>query len=115
MSPEVQTFFKPERVPGEARRERTPAQKADDAEWEKAKRQVLARDRYTCRALVSNVCTFRAGDVHHKRPRGRGGRHDLENLIAVCRRCHDWIDRHPTLAEESGLLLPSGPLDEGAM
>jgi len=38
------------------------------------------------------VCSSRAVDIHHIISRGMGGsklRNDIENLMALCRECHD--------------------------
>lgn len=49
-------------------------------------------------------CTGRAVDVHEKCRRSQGA--DLLNadeVLAVCRRCHDWIGDHPAQAVALGL------------
>lgn len=47
------------------------------------------------------VCWGRSFDVHEKLTRARGGPiDDPENLMAVCRPCHDWITVHPKEATE---------------
>jgi hypothetical protein len=38
------------------------------------------------------VCGERSADVHHLEPKGMGGskeKDNIENLVALCRRCHD--------------------------
>ncbi len=40
-------------------------------------------------------------DRHHVLPRSRGG--DDSDVVVLCRRCHEWVHRHPHLAEEEGL------------
>lgn len=68
--------------------------------------------------LASNpwceICWRRKSvDVHEKRTRARtGGVHgkdwlDPDNILALCRTCHNWIDDNPQLAETLGFLLPS--------
>lgn len=43
-------------------------------------------------------------DIHELKRRSQGGSIlDEDNLLAVCRRCHDRIGRHPALAFELGL------------
>ena len=50
-------------------------------------------------------CNGWADDVHEPLTRGRGGSiTDPENMILVCRSCHDWIHAHPLSASDFGLL-----------
>lgn len=65
-----------------------------DAAWGEAKRRVRQRDCGACQA-----CGRRGLDVHHRKPRKAGGTSDmrvaigLENLVLLCRRCHDRCHR----------------------
>jgi 5-methylcytosine-specific restriction endonuclease McrA len=34
-------------------------------------------------------CGAVAVDIHHKKFKSQGGTDDVENLIALCRKCHD--------------------------
>lgn len=43
---------------------------------------------------------------HHILKRSRGGTHDLENLLAVCFECHNWIEGNEAEAVKRGLSLP---------
>lgn len=36
-------------------------------------------------------CLYSATEIHHVLMRSRGGEHQQENLLAVCRFCHDQI------------------------
>ena len=50
-------------------------------------------------------CQGRATDIHEPLTRARGGSIvDVDNTLAVCRRCHDWIHDNPAIATELGLL-----------
>ena len=42
------------------------------------------------------VCGCNAVDIHHIEPKGMGGRdmNDIDNLIALCRRCHEMAHTH---------------------
>ena len=57
-------------------------------DWPQRRRAVLARDAHRCRR-----CS-RAGSlhVHHQVALSEGGTNALQNLIAICRRCHS--DEH---------------------
>lgn len=63
---------------------------------------------------LCEICRKRDSvDVHEKLTRGRSGgvkSHewlDPENVMAVCRTCHDWIDANKEEAEELGYLIKS--------
>jgi hypothetical protein len=45
--------------------------------------------------------------VHHRVPRGQGGRDYAENLVTLCVLCHRWAHAHPHEAREGGWLLRS--------
>ena len=52
-------------------------------QWKQQRLRVLARDAYTC-----VYCGEPANEVDHVVPRAKGGSHDLDNLVAACRRCN---------------------------
>lgn len=55
--------------------------------WEAARLATLVRDNYQCR-----LCGRRDElDVHHVIRRSLAGRHQLRNLITLCREHHNWI------------------------
>lgn len=43
-------------------------------------------------------------NVHHVLLRSKGGKDELENLLAVCRDCHSWIHNNPKAAKAEGVL-----------
>ena len=53
------------------------------AQWKKQRIRVLERDAYECA-----YCGEPANQVDHVIPRAKGGTHDLDNLVACCRRCN---------------------------
>ena len=77
----------------------------DQARWIAAKKLALARDGHCVR------CLGEAEAVHHRVPRGMGGRSDpeinygLANLVCLCNSCHQWAHSKPAEAYESGFLL----------
>jgi len=44
-------------------------------------------------------------DWHHVLPKGRGGKQNQEQMLAVSREAHRWITDHPKEAEAKGWLL----------
>ena len=66
-------------------------------------RKEFFKDKILCEAVIHN-CTLKATDVHHMK--GRGKYHlDTSTWLAVCRRCHNWIEEHPADAKELGYSL----------
>jgi 5-methylcytosine-specific restriction endonuclease McrA len=53
------------------------------SQWKKQRERVLVRDNYTCL-----YCGQPATEVDHVIPRKKGGGHDMENLVACCKRCN---------------------------
>ena len=78
-----------------------------DEVWEAARDDTLRRDGFQCVAHMRGVAPWvRCGfglHVHHVLPRGRGGRHELDNLVSLCGRHHDWVHSHPAEAREHDL------------
>lgn len=65
-----------------------------------------------CEVMVENVCTYQGGQLHHRRPRARGGsRRDDTNLasnaLCLCPRCHDWVESHRLVAMDNGWVIPN--------
>lgn len=59
-------------------------------------------------ALCQRCGKRRPDDIHEVKPRGRGGSiTDPDNLVAVCRNCHEWITRNPAQAHTEGWLKHS--------
>lgn len=88
---------------------RTPlrANITEPSELRKAKKIIKQRSGGRCEARIPSVCTGQATDAHHVKRRSRGGKHDPSNLLAVCRRCHDFIGANPRSATQMGLLKHS--------
>lgn len=50
-------------------------------------------------------CNRTAVDPHEIKTRGRGGSiTDPDNCVPTCRTCHNWVDDHPELAAEYGMV-----------
>ena len=39
--------------------------------------------------VICELCPQIAADIHHIKYKSRGGKNEIENLIALCRDCHD--------------------------
>jgi len=61
-----------------------------------------------CTVDRKHRCLYEAHDIHEPLTRARGGSiTDPNNMIVVCRACHDWIHIHPDGATSIGLLVHS--------
>jgi 5-methylcytosine-specific restriction enzyme A len=56
--------------------------------WQAIRKKVLERDGYRCQLRYAVICIGRASQVDHIVQPEAGGTDALENLRAVCRRCH---------------------------
>jgi 5-methylcytosine-specific restriction endonuclease McrA len=58
--------------------------------WKKRVSEIMERDGHRCR-----ICGTNQGlaDVHHIIKRSQGGGDDADNLMTLCRRCHN--AKHP--------------------
>lgn len=64
----------------------------------------LLSERPTCQKCMSAP----SQDIHELKSRARGGSiTDLNNLVALCRSCHNWITTHPKEAHDQGWLKQS--------
>ena len=53
-------------------------------------------------------CGLHLDDVHEIKTRGRGGSIlDEDNVMKICRPCHNWVGDHPEDAQRLGLLKAS--------
>lgn len=78
------------------------AKRDEGKAWRKARATVLARDRHQCRA-----CGQSHGlDVHHVVMRSLGGSDAPENLIALCRNCHQSVHGHVLILRPSDTTNP---------
>ncbi|HEX7022621.1 MAG TPA: HNH endonuclease signature motif containing protein [Trueperaceae bacterium] len=51
------------------------------------------------------ICGRPGLEMHHRRRRAQGGKDSPENLLLLCRECHDFIHHNPAWAYERGYLL----------
>jgi len=82
------------------------------AEWEWRRREAIIRDDYTCQDCgdVGGPEGDTNLEVHHKTPVSEGGSNSLDNLITLCKSCHNHRHREERVNEtDSGrraLLTP---------
>ena len=74
----------------------------------KMRRKVMARAGGRCEAGIADDCTGVMEQCHHRLMRSQGGKHELDNLLGVCGRCHAWIHAHPRFSYETGYLIRGG-------
>lgn len=72
--------------------------------------EVRRRDGHACYGCAS---VGSSNDVHHRKPRGAGGTSDpareygMENLITLCRTCHDHAETNRNEARDLGRIVHS--------
>ena len=64
----------------------TYAEKLKDPRWQKKRLYVLERDEWTCQYCGDTKTEFH---VHHKRYNGNPWDADDDDLITICRHCHE--------------------------
>jgi len=66
-------------------------------DWDTRRRQIYKRDAYECQECGAMGGQF--GDTelhcHHRTPISQGGSHEPENLVTLCRDCHNKKHDHP--------------------
>ena len=63
-------------------------QKGFNYGYSSRRRAILHRDNYTCQCCGKKNCRL---EVHHIKFRSNGGTDDEENLITLCKECHDGV------------------------
>jgi hypothetical protein len=79
--------------------------KKADKEYSKVRKQYLAANPF-CEAKIADVCTKAASEIHHQI--GKASEEDYLNpdyFLAVCRGCHDVIEKSPAFARQQGFSL----------
>lgn len=66
--------------------------KADKARWQDTRARILKRDKFTCQRCNKHYKTSSGLSVHHILPRAEGGQDDDINLVALCHKCHDYVE-----------------------
>ena len=74
------------------------------AAWNRSQRWTADRAHGLCEARCSDACAGRGMDAHHVQLRSQGGSDGPDNLLWLCRPCHEWIHRNPQVSYEKGWL-----------
>jgi 5-methylcytosine-specific restriction endonuclease McrA len=77
-------------------------QKADKV-YAKVRREVLECAPYC--AVNGPDCSIHATETHHIKSRAQGGKHEMANLLPVCRECHEWLPRNRAIAIKRGWII----------
>ena len=96
----------------------SPRKRLAQAAERKFKAQVRDRDVLTCQGCGKGPAEARNDglrlEVHHRLPKGRGGKDSPENGVVLCgfgndpRGCHGKVDQQRAWAQARGLSIPSG-------
>ena len=85
-------------------RQRSKKKNSELAQRRTLKADLLATRGPSCQAQTE-VCTGAAHDMHERVLRSQGGSAlDADNILLVCRPCHNWIHANPGHSYELGLL-----------
>lgn len=77
--------------------------------------QVLERSGGVCERTITyhfgynkkrERCWRNAEEIHHILARSQGGKHELPNLLVLCKECHFWATNNPTAAKREGIVIP---------
>ena len=90
-----------------ALKQRSSKKARTDREWPAVRAAVIERDGGMCQALVAKDCTGRAEHVHHIVRRSQGGLHDMDDLVSLCRACHDYCHSEVAWSVANGFLRRS--------
>lgn len=76
-----------------------------DAVYPSSRRAVYERAEGMCEARFAGDCAGDGHQVHHLAGRGGPDPHRLDNLLLVCRACHELIHGWPEEAYRLGLMV----------
>jgi len=65
---------------------------------------VKTRANGSCEARTPR-CVGGVDHLHHKILRSQGGKHTVENLLAVCMPCHTFIHNNPQVSVDNGWIV----------
>ncbi len=82
-----------------------PGERARSTIPPRIRRAVLSRDRHRCQAPGCGRRHFL--EIHHKKPRCRGGTDVLENLVTLCAACHRLHHRRGTFSAPAPAPAPA--------
>jgi 5-methylcytosine-specific restriction endonuclease McrA len=89
---------------------RSAKSKAADAEHDLVREAVFARDGYRCLLAGRRDVPPCAGYLtpHHLAKASQGGAYVKEGLVTLCSFHNGWVEDHPNLAHEKGLVCRAG-------
>ena len=97
---------KKEIAAGKARKRINPMseKRKVDAKVYSTLRSVFLESRPECQVKIPYVCTGKSTDVHHRARRGKNYL-NVQEFMAVCRGCHEWIESFPKESRELGYIV----------
>lgn len=71
---------------------------------------VFARDGYRCRLDAHAAAGRCVGPLtpHHRRKASAAGAYSVDNLVTLCAQHNAWVEDHPRLARDLGLVVREG-------
>ncbi len=92
-------------------------EKLKDPRWQKKRLEILERDNWACKKCFDKKTTLH---VHHKKYNGNPWDSDDNDLITLCKNCHEFIENEKAtnmdifkFSWEDGSVIMFGSTDEG--
>lgn len=86
-------------------RKRSKKRAKQEREYFNKTRPEYLEDHPGCEANIPRICCCTSVEIHHKKGKIEDLLNDKRFFLAVCRRCHDYIEAHPAWAKEMGYSL----------
>jgi 5-methylcytosine-specific restriction endonuclease McrA len=76
-----------------------------DAGYQRSRFAVYERSEGRCELEITPDCYRTMTDVHHRAGRGGPDPHRLDNLLGLCRLCHNYVHQWPLESYENGWMV----------
>jgi len=77
---------------------------ANVIQWGQLKKQGFKRDHFRCLRCDTRFPDGNGLTAHHITPREEGGGTYTENLVTLCRTCHDFVEQDNTLRSDAAII-----------
>lgn len=96
-------------LPKPIKHKKVPKRDRDAAEIASLMPALIHRSGGRCEVAIESICEGAATNVHHRKPRGQGGRNVMRNLLHLCGSgttgCHGYIEHNRDVSYTNGWLV----------